>query len=225
MSSAGRDRDDRLSALGAELPALVAAQAIRDGYVSLEGKSDAEVLSAIGDIIREIAEGQDPIFVGIDHQATLAAEAARYHEAGKHELAVMLYATLIEHRLNGLILLGARRQGLEDEDGKRIIREANLRAKMTWVWQLLFGETIPDVLVGRINRLAEKRNSFVHYKWQVSDADSYAKDEEFEQISREAPQLIHQLEELEDRLIFSGRQDAIMRLFAQGPDTAGEAPC
>ncbi|WP_454001945.1 hypothetical protein [Afipia felis] len=45
------------------------------------------------------------------------------------------------------------------------MRDASLRAKCTWLLELLDHQPIAQNIVKAINEIGEIRNSFIHYKW------------------------------------------------------------
>jgi hypothetical protein len=82
-----------------------------------------------------------------------------------------MYATWIEHSLNLILQQVAFAQGLSKAHFQSMIKEASLRAKTTWILPLLGVRPLTEVTVGRVQKLADTRNAFIHYKWgQLSKA-------------------------------------------------------
>jgi hypothetical protein len=86
-----------------------------------------------------------------------------------HEFAALFYVLWAEHFLNGMVLTFAGRRHIPRSDVTQLIRKTDLRDKCTWVLRLLGERALPERHVKRIARMAEVRNSFVHYKWPEMD--------------------------------------------------------
>jgi hypothetical protein len=204
-------------------------QAVRDGDLSIEEKDEAEIATAAVAYIRSLLDdGQawsnEPTFQ-LDHEGTLASEAARHHAAGHPDISILLHATRVEHWLNQMIIWALDRRGFDDKFRRTVIREASLRAKIGWLWQLLFEQPLSDDLARRITNLAESRNAFVHYKWQGDDfARVERRREDNASLSATADQLLADLRALEDDIVFAGKRGVLAAALGLEPNSTAEEP-
>ena len=210
------DDDYDRQQLAAYIALTCGEQAVRDGEVEVEGKTDDEIRESLAEWMQAFARSDQPFVVQRDHGTTLVAEAMKYQESGRSDLAILLAATQVEHWLNYMLLWAStRRREMAWNEAKQVVR-ANLQAKTGWVWRLLYDEPMPPDLTTRINALGAQRNVFVHYKWESFDPD--ADDDSAEQLSAIADdglRLIEDLHELEDRLVFYGKRAVIARVLSR----------
>lgn len=167
----------------------------------------------------EVAAGRhvinDQTKIHVDYSPTLESEASRHAYAGHHNLAVLLHATRVEHWLNHMIVWALERRGFDEKYRATVIREAQLRAKTGWLWQLLFNEPMPRDLVRRIETLTEARNRFVHHKY--TNHSLFEFDQQFnhtKQLGESGSALGADLLALEDSIIYAGNWTAIREAFA-----------
>jgi hypothetical protein len=106
------------------------------------------------------------VLISIDHSDALTLYADTFVREQHFELAVVMQATWLEHVLNKIVVVYGTRRKLSREEIVQMIREANFRAKVGWVFRLLRAPSIPSEHLKVMNRLAEARNEFVHYKWK-----------------------------------------------------------
>lgn len=202
--------------------------AVRDGSIQVAGRTDAEIAADVYAHLRSITDqasaGELAFVFQIDHGAALRNEAQRLADSGNEWLAVTLYAVAVEHMLNGMIRAGAERMGLSAREATDAIRDVGMRAKTGWLWQLLFDETFPSDMRVRIQKLADLRNGFVHYKWVgeiADDPENDARDRQMKSVCADAPSLLDALGELDDDLLFSGRRSDLGRIVS-GSDSGAE---
>ena len=123
----------------------------------------------------------------------------------------MFYATWIEHRLNDMILLACDRHNLSEANARQVIRESNLHTKTGSLWNLLYADSFPEHLKVRVLSLAQERNAFVHYKWESQPEHAHDEtDKRIEQLSVTSSELIKDLTELENRLVYLGRRNDLL---------------
>jgi len=134
-----------------------------NGTIDIGGKSVDEVRMLVADWLRDHADNFE-IQPVITHENELLEEARRQRDAGKLKFALMFYATWIEHTLNGALHNFAEAQDLERDEYVALVR-LSLREKMGVVWRLITGAEFPSGLRSSVFKIADERNSFVHYKW------------------------------------------------------------
>ena len=160
--------------------------------------------------LRDAVEHADDFNLIPDHTAALLREARAYRKAGRHELACVLYATWAEHFLNQLVVTGAKRKGLSEEDGVKMIRNLSFESKFTWVPKLLGFRAIALSHQKALRKLGELRNQYVHYKWRGYSAKGEKLDE-YRQPVADFEKTVAYLGQYERREIFSGQKAAPRR--------------
>jgi len=210
------DHDDDLDEFGQQILDGLVEQAVRQGDLDLSGLSDDDAIEKICELITVFMDPeQSTVGIVITHESTLLTEAQRFLAQGENDLAILLFATLIEHKLNALVLAGASRRGLSPETSKKMLRSANFDSKLGWLWELVFGTAFPDDVAVRIKNLTGQRNAYVHYKWPAFEADQEDTDSNVtESLAAQAEDLLNDLEALDDRLIFEEMRSSLPELAA-----------
>ena len=162
---------ERLNDDGARVAVrMMLQQAIESGAISVEGKSDDEVMLELGTYVDELPT---EAFVWVmDHRQMLLREARKYLRISNYELATLCYATWAEHTINNLLRTFLARKGLPLASINDAIRSAPHRAKFTWMLDLLDVPPLSEKHVKVLMQLAELRNAFVHYKWVGEHMDA-----------------------------------------------------
>lgn len=109
--------------------------------------------------------------VVLDFQSRLLATAQDLAQRPHPIEAVILYATWCEHWLNATLITAGLDRGLQEEEVVQMVRDANLRAKLGWLWRTLQLPEFPEHLRNAVIALSEVRNEHVHYKWKGHDPD------------------------------------------------------
>ena len=120
---------------------------------------------------RHFYDDDTPVHTTTDFTNELLDDAKQYYDQGNYAYTSLLYATWMEHIVNKVIFITARKSNLTQGDLKNIIRSTNLRAKTTWLLKLLGLPEIPEPHQVNMLRLADMRNAFVHYKWSSQSVD------------------------------------------------------
>lgn len=206
--AAGVTRDD--TAVIAVIRHIV-IQAAREGELRLEGQPDEELRGSIVKLLSDLAASEWNALRQSEHQPKLIRAAERFVEEDEAELAIVMYATAIEHWLNGMLEIGLRRRG---ERLDKASERAPLETKLTTKWQELLGFDFPDELREAVLELAGARNDFVHYKWPMhSEQEHDAHQAEVEAIARDAPRLYAALSSVEDSIVFGGERERLNRIL------------
>lgn len=138
---------------------------ISNGEVIVDRKSTSELLHEAANYIVDRPGFFDEWMATPSHEESLLAEARQYVVEDRPELAFMMFATWIEHRLNWLLMDAARRRGLTLRQASQVVRDANMPQKTGTTWLLLFGHPFDAKTEKDIGKVATARNNFVHYKW------------------------------------------------------------
>jgi hypothetical protein len=159
------------------------AEAVAQGLIDPRGKSDVELDREVGAYLRRVVrrvERSNSFPFAVDYRQGLLAHARRFKQAEELELACLLYATWCEHWANSTIATLAYRRGMNQTDVAALLRDCSLRAKLGPLVLALGGPRIPERHAIFVGRLAESRNSFVHYKWKFAEPETH--DESAEQL-------------------------------------------
>jgi coproporphyrinogen III oxidase len=105
-------------------------------------------------------------YFSVDHTPTVLRYAHECKRAGHHEIAVLLYATVCEQKINLFVSVFATRAGVNSDQVPKLIRDTNFDARCTWLLQILKAPAIAAVHLKRLRYLMNLRNEFVHYKWK-----------------------------------------------------------
>ena len=123
-----------------------------------------------------------------------------------------MFATAIEHWINGMLAVGLERRGenLRPEDEKGSIED-----KIRRRWPELFGTPFPARLRQDVLRLTDTRNEFVHHKWPSRSEEEQAAQDAVatELAATTAPPLLVALDDLEDEIVFGRQREALDRVL------------
>lgn len=142
---------------------------IRDGFIKIEGKTPDQLHEEIWNILINTKIQN----VATNHTDNLLKSARSYEGNKNWELACLFYALWFEHWLNWLIVSVCKRKGFSEKLVTQIIRDTDIsRGKSTWLLKLLNIPSINQRHLVKMYKIMELRNSYVHYKWQLSDIDA-----------------------------------------------------
>ncbi len=124
------------------------------------------------DVFREklhaYAKNLKIVAIGADRTDELLKTASEFADIEQLDLAILLYATYFEHVLNSIISEVLRANKVSNKSKNELLRAASIGGKCGWVLEVLglpvFNKNHAKFIVG----LAEERNSFVHYKWNLT---------------------------------------------------------
>jgi hypothetical protein len=145
--------------------------AVAEGKIDPRGKTEEQLRGEYGAYFKSMLAPGVTFAFTIDHRRSLLEQARSFSRDDEHQLACLVYATWVEHWLNSAIAHQAKRKGLEEGDVVTIIREASVRAKVSWLPKVLGLKPIAKHHVAAITKLTEARNAFVHYKWKMVNVE------------------------------------------------------
>jgi hypothetical protein len=195
---------------GAQLRCLL-VQAVRDREVDVAHRSENQIENDLRSWMLAESSVDVTYQVQMDYQATLRAAADRFAAEGRPNLAIIMYATAVEHWINGMLALGLERRGerLQPEAEK-----GSIKNKLCKRWPGLFGSPFPAAVKEGVLRLADARNEFVHHKWPSRSEDAQvAQDAEMAKLAAEAPGMLSELDDLEDQIVFKGQHETLDRVL------------
>ncbi len=115
--------DSELSELGVAFAIGIAEQAIMDGEIEIDCRTDEEIALELLKMLKQSVTEETSFEVRLDKTISLATEADRFRMLGNFELAIVLAATQIEHWLNSMVIWGCERHhGMNREDSKAVVR-------------------------------------------------------------------------------------------------------
>ncbi|MFD8695381.1 hypothetical protein [Kitasatospora purpeofusca] len=158
--------------------------------------------------------GEAAFGFGSRHDRELLVEGNSFLDRGLNQLAILLYATWIEHWINRIILMRSVGFGTPPELAAALVRSTRLELKIGKIWSSLELERFDRDLSRAIVRVMESRNGFVHFKWTASPEDEHG-----ERINQgaaravEAKRTVEALMKLEDEIFFDGRSVEIKEQF------------
>jgi len=105
----------------------------------------------------------------LDHTSDLVSTARAFGKKGEVDKAIMFYSTFFEHTLNDIIINACKRRKISKKNISEILKYSSLHSKTGWLLHLL---EVPSILESHrkiISKVAEHRNSYVHYKYSPDD--------------------------------------------------------
>jgi hypothetical protein len=168
----------------------------RRGSFSLDHPSDEALVAAFISHLRsqyQYGDAQD-VKIVLDYSRDLRAQARELTAAGQVVSPIILYATWVEHWLNGILLTRSLARKVPYAQAQSLLREASARAKYSWIWTLLELPplSLEDLL--RLQRLSDTRNQYVHYKWPFQPPEAVeTPDARLQAILEEAEPLCRRL--------------------------------
>jgi hypothetical protein len=195
--------------LGRKLVNTICRQILQEGIVELDGKAEDQVLKELFDQLLKWSK-QRPMMMSTDHQSGLLKQARTYANNEQFDEAFLFYATWFEHWINGVL---TRRLRKIDEDVRRqMLRETSLKGKFKWLLPLIHEVEIPTRHIDTVTRIAEIRNSFVHYKFVMTDVDQW-KDETPRALAdlKRAEKTIKFLKRFETKMFLSPQAKKLIR--------------
>lgn len=115
---------------------------------------------------QRLIDKDDSFDLTTSHTQSLSSKAKAYKKANEIDYSRMFYATFFEHQINELIHLHCIRNKLDTKTQTTIIQSVNIRGKFTWLLQLMNYPKFNKNHLNTVTKLADSRNSFVHYKWK-----------------------------------------------------------
>jgi hypothetical protein len=216
MEELGPGDRERLKMLGIAIGEGCLINFVETGLIEIGNRDTEEILVDFTRILARVYENSNPESrtITVDNRDFLLGQASSAASKDEPELAVILYATWIEHFVNGLLLVALGRQGVSPGSRRALIRELRLLTKVTALWELADLPALPAKYLNLIDKITSLRNTFVHYKWpHASWQDDEHQYREFSETVDRMDSLIQMLREVEDQTLWSGRRDEIIEAF------------
>lgn len=182
---------------------------VAGGHVSVKGKSAKEISEEFRNYLSIERIRSARLLIAVDYTGTLRVLGREFVQNRKWWLAIVMYATWVEHTLNYLIDIGAHRRGFSHAAAKQIIRDVPLPAKLSWLLPLLGFRHLHPTHRNTLQTLANKRNEFVHYKWPHRESHD---DAEIKALLPPTEKAITYLAQYCSRQTLGGRKSEILKL-------------
>jgi hypothetical protein len=208
---------DRFDDTARELFEVVFRSYIENGAIEIGTRSADEIIGEFREVISDDVAQPDfewrPIF---DHRAKLLERAAAEATDGDANIAATLYATWLEHFVNGILALTFLRRGYNESTITPLLRELRLPTKASALWEIAGLHPIGDQNLRLIEQLLAFRNSFVHYKWKVvPEADEKRSRDQLRSTLSQMDAFTELLLRIESEELWSGREDEIIQRFRE----------
>lgn len=195
--------------------------AIRHGSLNIDGMTDDEAFAAMSDYMKDLTEHSESESINFisDHTTSILKEARELVLRGQYEIAIILYATWLEHWINGLIISLISRRNMSEETKIQIVRDTNFRSKFTWLLELLDAPVIEETYFKAVLRASELRNGYVHYKWcPWPDGDSKSLETELKTAIDNLEPAIEYLLNYEKETLFGDTEEIVRKYIERLKD-------
>jgi hypothetical protein len=148
--------------------------AVENGLIEPDGKTTEQLEEAFSEYLASVIDASGPFFAIHDHSEELIKRARQEFRKGNYHFAALFYATWVEHWVNWYVrCLAVRTRRMTDVEIREMIREVNLRGKLGWLNNALGGKPFSNKHRNAIQRLADHRNAFIHFKYPEFDMDDF----------------------------------------------------
>ena len=183
----------------------------REFYLQgLIDENDLDDANKIEEIILSVIDNQGGLYLVTDHRDSLLQKAEMFLKADDLELSIVLYALFFEHAINGVIVRALEKKKIANKTKNEILRNANLKAKLTWILELL---DLPKFNVKHakfIIKIADERNAFVHYKYNAHDAETDT-DEPLKELLKDVKKSIKYIKYYDTKVLYAGKKSAVRK--------------
>jgi hypothetical protein len=199
------------------------------GRIEITDRSAEAILAEFVDNLQTVVDQSEAADIDfrftIDHLGDLLERARIEAVENREEIAITLYATWLEHFINGLLIRTLSRRGLEYARFKTLIRELRLATKAGALWELAGLPLLDDADIRLVEHVGGLRNAFVHYKWQSPGEDDQGRQESsIRQAIEDLERLIVKLMDIEHVELWCGRRDELVSVFrGRFPQHEGDA--
>ena len=155
--------ENHLLSLGILILPIILQDLIRQGHLDATRVNDTDyVRNMLHEHLDELVHNINWV-TGIDEGFMNSAREAV--DADRLEVAIVLIAVTIEHRLNMFYRVALSEiGGFSLEDTTEVIRNSNARDKTGWLLKLVSKQEMDDQLKRQITDLMELRNQIIHFK-------------------------------------------------------------
>jgi hypothetical protein len=193
---------------------------IESGSIPVGDRQADDVLADFNEWLRSLAAPNpaDEVWnFSIEHRDRLLEQAEQNAAGGEHAIALILYATWIEHSINDLISRALERQNVSYESTSTLLRAVNVDNKITALWEVAGIPAMDTKLRKSIKKIADVRNEFVHYKWhpeaKAHDPQAESSRDRYEGVIKVCENVVSAITDLAESYLWDGRRDELMSAF------------
>ncbi|MEV5712436.1 hypothetical protein AB0L41_00990 [Amycolatopsis mediterranei] len=216
------DQDEALAQIGKRFLEAVFCSSVEAGEIEIEERTFGEIVKSFKQILAADSAGDAMAYIPmpkLDYRETLLEKAAAETKSGHLEISVTLYATWLEHVINGLLESGCARKGFSHATYLSLIRELRFGTKLRALWEIVNLPPLPEEKLRAIDHAIGLRNSFVHYKWPAHDVAGHDdRAAEFRRAVSEFESLVVFFDEIENAYFWSGRREELLIDFRKSID-------
>lgn len=173
---------------------------IKEGIINNDDLDDK--LLVLQKVKQYLNKNKNLEFPIITDYRTNILELAESNYNKNYEFSITLYATYIEHTLNSLINIYCESKDIGEKTQAEIIRNVNFKGKYTWLLKLMGYSGINNKYLNLIQKISDERNSFIHYKWKISNDKNPSSEIELIEIKK----LVKYLKTYETRINYNGNK-------------------
>jgi hypothetical protein len=173
-------------------------------------EKDLDDKSKIKEIVLSSIDKTGGVYLVTDHRDSLLQKAEMFLKTNDLELAIVLYAMFFEHAINGVIVRTLEKKKIINKTKNEILRSASLKAKLTWVLELLNLPKFNEKHAKFILNIAEERNAFVHYKFNAYHADKNI-EEPLQTLLNDVKKSIRYIKNYDTKVIYKGKKSIVKK--------------
>jgi hypothetical protein len=181
------------------------------GVISEDQVNDTELIKKL------IVDGMDKfggLFLVTDHRDDLLKHANYFSDIGSKSMAIVMYAMYFEHAINAVIVKTLDKDGIKNKTKNEMLRSASLKAKLSWILELLDLPSFNEEHRKFILRVADERNAFVHYKFNAINADEDT-DKVVDILLSTVKKTVRYMKSYSTRVEYKGKKHAIESRFSE----------
>lgn len=187
------------------VPQLVESAFI-DGDLTEKDFDDREKL--LKKLRKTIPKNDKDLFFVIIHHPSLLDRAKKAVDKEEWEYAYVFYATYFEHFINEILCIWGTQNGKTHKTIKELIRRINIEDKYTWLLEILGLPKFNDNHIKTIKALSERRNSFIHYKFEPEAAAETTdkKESEWKKIDEDVRRAVTYSKRFRSKIVWNGNK-------------------
>ncbi len=189
-----------------DIKASIADALLLDGTLVEKDFDDEKVLmQKIRKFVKDSRKTNREIGFVVDYRSSMLDRAKEHMLKEEFELVYVFYAIHFEHLINVVIQAKFIKEGISNSTYKELVRRASLEDKFSWVLELL---KLPHFNTNHwktIKVISEKRNNFIHYKYQATPDDLEYEEKEWKAIEKKLQLAITYSKSYQTRLLYGGK--------------------
>ena len=152
-----------------------------------------------------------------DYKLSLLEHAREFSDAGLVDFSRILYAIYFEHLFNRIVYVATRQKNISDKTIKNTLRFVSVEGKTTWLVELLGLPSLSKSHLTTLKKLFEKRNAFIHYKWDLTYLDATRSTKAWRNEQKSIEQCVTYAKKFETNSIFKGQRSKLTKSVSKLP--------